>query len=64
LSGQGVALGVLPFVEADIAEGRLVRPFELSIVPEESYYLIYQKGSIRKPKVKTVRDWLIGEALG
>lgn len=61
LSGQGVALGVLPFVEADIAEGRLVRPFALSIVPDESYYLIYRKGSIRKSEVKTVRDWLIGE---
>jgi len=59
LSGQGVALGVLPFVQADIAEGRLARPFELSIKPKESYYLIYRKGSIRKPEVKTVRDWLV-----
>ena len=28
LSGQSAVLGVLPFVEAEIAEGRLVRPFE------------------------------------
>ena len=61
LSGQGVALGVLPFVEADIAEGRLVRPFELAVKPEEAYCLIYRKSSIKKPEVKAVRDWLIGE---
>ncbi len=61
LSGQGVALGVLPFVEVDIAEGRLVRPFELSIKPEESYYLIYRKTALNKEPVKSVRDWLVGE---
>jgi len=59
LSGQGVALGVLPFVEADIAEGRLVRPFELSIKPEESYYLIYRKSALRKAGIESVKDWLI-----
>jgi len=64
LSGQGVALGVLPFVETDIAEGRLLRPFELSIVPEESYYLIYRKSSLKKAEVGAVRDWLVGEVLG
>ncbi|UCB55074.1 MAG: transcriptional regulator GcvA [Thiotrichales bacterium] len=63
LSGQGVALGVLPFVEADIAEGRLVRPFEFSIKPEESYYLIYRNAVLKKKAVKSVRDWLVGEVL-
>ena len=63
LSGQGVALGVLPFVETDIAEGRLVRPFGLSIKPLESYYLIYRKSALRKAGIGVVRDWLVGEVL-
>ena len=64
LSGQGVALGVLPFVEADIAEGRLVRSFELAVKPEEAYYLIYRNGSLRKAEVGVLREWLVGEVLG
>lgn len=59
LNAQGVALGILPFVEDDIASGRLTRPFELAIDPERAYYLIYRKSSLRKPAVGKVRDWLL-----
>ncbi|MFT7461290.1 MAG: LysR family glycine cleavage system transcriptional activator [Planctomycetota bacterium] len=61
LNGQGVALGILPFVEADIAEGRLLRSFALAIEPEQAYYLIYRKTALKKPEVKEVFDWLAGK---
>ena len=59
LDGQGVALGILPFVEEDLASGRLRRPFGLAIDPERAYYLIYRKASLKNPAVKIVRDWLM-----
>ena len=59
LDGQGIALGILPFVEEDLRAGHLVRPFELAVNPGLAYYLIGRKSSIRKNSVRVVRDWLI-----
>ena len=59
LDGQGVALGVLPFIEDDLNEGRLVRPFELAVDPGLAYYLIYSRRKMAKPAARMVRDWLL-----
>ena len=59
LDGQGIALGILPFIEEDLRAGNLLRPFELAIDPGLAYYLIGRKSSIRKNSVKLVRDWLL-----
>lgn len=58
LDGQGVALGILPFVEDDLEAGRLIRPFALAVDPGQAYYLIYRKARLQRPAVKQVRDWL------
>ena len=58
LDGQGVALGILPFIETDLASGRLLRPFQLAIDPGKAYYLIYRKSSLDKAAVNTVKHWL------
>jgi LysR family glycine cleavage system transcriptional activator len=58
LDGQGIGLGILPFIEDDIAAGRLVQPWELSVDPGEAYYLIYRDRSLQREPVKLVRDWL------
>jgi DNA-binding transcriptional LysR family regulator len=54
LNGQGVALGILPFVEEDLLTGKLIRPFDHSIDPDLSYYLIYRKKDLEKPAVESV----------
>ena len=59
LDGQGVALGILPFVDTDLASGRLSRPFQLSVDPGSAYFLIYTRQSLEKPAVKRVRQWLL-----
>jgi LysR family glycine cleavage system transcriptional activator len=61
LDGQGVALGILPFVEEELNTGRLLRPFELAIDPGQAYYLIHRKSSLDKSSVNLVRDWLLGQ---
>ena len=64
LNDQGVALGRLPFVETDIAESRLLRPFDLAIEPAQAYYLIYRKSSLKKAEVRRVFDCLVGQVRG
>ncbi|MEM7225380.1 MAG: transcriptional regulator GcvA [Pseudomonadota bacterium] len=64
IEGQGVALGIPPFIADDIAAGRLIRPLDLAIEPSRAYYLVYPKGALRNPTLKRLRDWLVAEAQG
>ncbi|HUV22058.1 MAG TPA: LysR substrate-binding domain-containing protein [Gammaproteobacteria bacterium] len=59
LNGQGVAPGILPFVEGDLLSGKLTRLLALSIDPGLSCYLIYRKKDLDRPAVESVRDWLL-----
>jgi len=61
LNGQGVVLGILPFVEDDIRAGRLLRPFDLAVDPGQAYYLINAKQRLDKPAVRRVHDWLLAQ---
>jgi DNA-binding transcriptional LysR family regulator len=59
-----VALGILSFVQEELSNGRLVRPFELSIDPGQAFYLLYRENMLEKPVVKTVREWLVEQVGG
>jgi len=63
VDGHGVALGDSSLVADDIAAGRLVKPFELSLrsPPHFAYYLIMTKESAERPIVKAFRDWIVTE---
>lgn len=63
LSGEAVALADFAMVAADLSEGRLVRPFELSIkVPSEfAYFLVYPEETAADPRISAFRDWILGE---
>ena len=64
LYGQGVSLGVFPFVSADVEAGHLVKPFDIELVPERSFYLLSRPSSPRTREVSVVLDWLLSEAAG
>ena len=59
IEGLGVALGRSPFVEADIAQGRLVVPFDVVLPAEAGYYIIAPEETADDPKIALFRDWLI-----
>jgi LysR family glycine cleavage system transcriptional activator len=61
ISGNGVALGRTTLVEHDLAEGRLVRPFEESQSCELAYYLVHRKESENTAPVIAFKEWLISE---
>jgi LysR family glycine cleavage system transcriptional activator len=61
VQGQGVLLGRSALVSADLAAGRLVRPFDLALKSRWKYYVVYPDGALRHQKVKAFRDWLFSE---
>lgn len=64
IDGHGVALGDSTLVGDDLASGRLVKPFELSLrsPAQFAYHLITRRESAERPMTKTFRNWIIAEA--
>jgi LysR family glycine cleavage system transcriptional activator len=64
IDGQGVALGDSNLVADDLAKGRLVKPFELSLrAPTQfAYHVISPVETADAPMVKAFREWSLKEA--
>jgi LysR family glycine cleavage system transcriptional activator len=61
IDGQGVALGYAPYVEADLAAGRLVAPFNLTLPCTVGFdaYLVCPQRVAQAPEIGAFRDWLL-----
>jgi LysR family glycine cleavage system transcriptional activator len=59
--GLGVALGYQRIVEADIAAGRLVAPFDRAhaVDHQAGYYIVAPSETADVPKIARFRDWLM-----
>jgi LysR family glycine cleavage system transcriptional activator len=64
LDGQGVALAMRPLVEADIAAGRLVVPFDVALPSAYAYFLVMPEVVGQRPSVAAFRTWLLEEGRG
>jgi LysR family transcriptional regulator, glycine cleavage system transcriptional activator len=62
IRGEGVVLGRSALIADELAAGRLVRPFALSLPADFAYYAVYPPRVLQRPNVKAFRDWLLGEA--
>jgi LysR family transcriptional regulator, glycine cleavage system transcriptional activator len=64
IEGQGVALGDSTLVADDIAAGRLVKPFDLTLKgpPQLAYFAICRLDFADAPMIKAFREWLLQEA--
>jgi len=58
LDGVGIAIGLRPYVEDDIAMGRLVAPFSLAVPKGQAWYLVYRPFRGDDPGLIAFRDWL------
>jgi LysR family glycine cleavage system transcriptional activator len=59
--GRGVALGIDPIVwDAPIAH-KLVRALPQRVGGDASYYLVFRKPDLARPKVRACVDWLLAE---
>ena len=59
IDGLGVALGRSALVEGDLAAGRLIAPFDISLPIEAAYYVVAPEQSADRPNIKAFREWLI-----
>jgi LysR family transcriptional regulator, glycine cleavage system transcriptional activator len=60
--GEGVVLGRSALIVDELAAGRLVRPFDLSLPAGFAHYVVCPPRALQRPNVKAFRDWLIAEA--
>ena len=58
IDGIGVAMGRTSYVEADIAKGRLVVPFEITLPADAGFYLVSPEAKADPPKLRAFRQWL------
>ncbi len=62
IAGEGVAIGRSPLVAEALAEGRLVRPFDIALPADYAYYVVTPESAGEPAKVRAFRDWLLAEA--
>jgi LysR family glycine cleavage system transcriptional activator len=60
-TGRGVALALSTIAAADIALGRLVRPFAVGVPTPFAYYVVCPAATAGRPKVEAFRRWLRAE---
>lgn len=60
--GVGVAMGIRPYIDDDLAAGRLVTPFAQTVPKGERWYLVYNPARIEEPGFAAFRGWLMQAA--
>jgi LysR family transcriptional regulator, glycine cleavage system transcriptional activator len=62
VDGIGVAMGRTSYVQDDIAKGRLVVPFNITLPADAGFYLVSPEALVDPPKLKAFREWLLASA--
>ncbi|NNG04295.1 MAG: transcriptional regulator GcvA [Inquilinus sp.] len=62
VDGVGVALGCRSIAADDLAAGRLVKPFDLTLVPDFCHYVVAPERTADRPEIALFRDWILREA--
>jgi LysR family glycine cleavage system transcriptional activator len=63
-AGLGVALAPATLAEAELAAGRLVRPFPVSTEAEYGYFLVWRPDSLKLAAIGDFRDWIREQTAG
>ena len=62
IEGGGVMMATPAMLAQEIADGRLVAPFETTPDPDFAYYVVYPQGAMLQADAKAFRDFLMQEA--
>lgn len=59
IAGHGVAILTPAFYREELANGRLIMPFDLVASDGSGYWLAYPEQRRSQPKIRAFRDWLL-----
>jgi LysR family glycine cleavage system transcriptional activator len=62
VDGLGVAMGIRPYIDDDLAAGRLVAPFALSVPKGMRWYLVYRPFRTEQRDFAAFRRWIMRAA--
>jgi LysR family glycine cleavage system transcriptional activator len=62
VDGLGVAMGIRPYIDDDLAAGRLVAPFALSVPKGMRWYLVYRSFQTDQRDFAAFRRWIVHAA--
>jgi LysR family glycine cleavage system transcriptional activator len=63
VDGLGIAMGIRPYVDDDLAAGRLVAPFSLSVPKGMRWYLVYRGFRTEQRDFAAFRRWIMRAAI-
>jgi len=61
IDGQGIALARTALAARDLIDGRLIRPFDVSLPLANTYWIVTPKGAVTRA-MESLRKWLLAEA--
>jgi LysR family glycine cleavage system transcriptional activator len=61
MDGQGIALARTALAARDLIDGRLIRPFDVSLPLANTYWIVTPKAAVT-PAIESLRKWLLAEA--
>jgi LysR family glycine cleavage system transcriptional activator len=61
IAGHGVAIVTKALFTAELADGRLLQPFDLVGDDGHAYWLVYPTARRNVPKIRAFRDWILAE---
>lgn len=61
LAGHGLSMLTPLYWQAEVAAGRLVRPFDIQVCEKRATWLVYPEHKRGRAKVRHFRDWLLAE---
>ena len=59
VDGLGIAMGIRPYIDDDLAAGRLVAPFALSVPKGMRWYLVYRSFRTEQRDFAAFRRWIL-----
>jgi LysR family glycine cleavage system transcriptional activator len=62
VDGFGIAMGIRPYIDDDLAAGRLVAPFDLSVPKGMRWYLVYRSFQTEQRDFAAFRRWIMRAA--
>jgi LysR family glycine cleavage system transcriptional activator len=64
VDGLGIAMGIRPYIDDDLAAGRLVAPFALTVPKGMRWYLVYRGFRAEQRDFAAFRRWIVRAAAG